>query len=166
MKRLDYISWDEFGMAMALVAAQRSKDPNTQVGACILNSQNRIIGVGYNGFPNGCNDDDLPWGRDGALLDTKYPYVCHAEKNAILNSSNRRDLEGSTLYVTLFPCNVCAQDIIQAGIKDVCYLDDKYYDKDFSIAARKMLGLANIGYRKFFVERKELIIDFTNEKND
>jgi dCMP deaminase len=149
MKRSGYLSWNDYFMAVAQLSAQRSKDPNTQVGACIVDTKNRIIGVGYNGFPYGCSDDELPWEKVGDFLDTKYPYVCHAEKNAILNASNKRELDGSALYVTLFPCNVCAQDIIQAGIKEVYYLDNKYHDRDFSIAARRLLDLAGIKYEQY-----------------
>lgn len=140
-------------MSVAQLSAQRSKDPSTQVGACIVDNKNRIIGIGYNGFPNGCSDDELPWGKEGPLLDTKYLYVCHAEKNAILNTSNKAELDGATLYVTLFPCNICAQDIIQSGIKKVYYLDDKYHDKDFSIAARRLFKLAGVEVEQFLPTR-------------
>lgn len=162
MKREGYISWDEFFMSVALVAAQRSKDPSTQVGACIANKKNRIVGVGYNGFPNGCSDDSLPWDKSGSFLKTKYPYVCHAEKNAIHNSTS--NLEGAVIYVTLFPCNVCAQDVIQAGIKEVIYLSDKYYDRDFTIAAKKLFDLAGITYRQFKPLRQAPEITFEEKK--
>ena len=122
-KRSDYLKWDEYFMAIAKLSAMRSKDPSTQVGACIVSSDNRILSIGYNGAPNGYNDDDFPWARDGEELETKYPYVCHGELNAILNyRGNRRELESSTLYVTLFPCNECAKIVIQAGIKHVVFL--------------------------------------------
>ncbi|HHX36815.1 MAG TPA: dCMP deaminase family protein, partial [Clostridiaceae bacterium] len=124
-KRTDYISWDEYFMGVALLAAKRSKDPNTQVGACIVNPEKRIISTGYNGFPSGISDDDFPWNREGEFLDTKYPYVCHAELNAILNQPGT-SLAGCSIYVALFPCNECAKAIIQAGIKEVVYLSDKY----------------------------------------
>ena len=117
-KRTDYLSWDEYFMAVALLSSQRSKDPNTQVGACVANRENKIVGVGYNGFPLGCSDDDLPWARTGDFLQTKYPYVCHAELNAVLNSISR-DLRGCRIYVGLFPCNECTKLIIQSGIKEV-----------------------------------------------
>jgi dCMP deaminase len=159
-KREDYINWGECFMGMALMAALRSKDPNTQVGACIVNNKNRLIGAGYNGFPNGCSDDELPWGRNGDYLDTKYPYVCHAEKNAIHNTSNKDDLDGATLYTTLFPCNDCAKDIIQSGIKKVIYLSDKYHDKDFTIAAKTMFEMAGVKCEKFTSRFEHLIIDF------
>ncbi|MBN2092338.1 dCMP deaminase family protein, partial [candidate division KSB1 bacterium] len=128
-KRTDYLSWDEYFMGVALLSAQRSKDPNTQVGACIVNQQKKIVGVGYNGFPMGCSDDEFPWEREGDFLDTKYPYVSHAELNAILNSVGR-DLSGCSLYVALFPCNECAKAIIQSGIREVVYLSDKYAETD------------------------------------
>lgn len=126
MKRTDYITWDEYFMGIAILSAERSKDSSTQVGACIVNNENKIVSVGYNGMPTGCNDDDMPWERSGeSSLDTKYPFVCHAELNAILNSSTGK-LSGCTLYVTLFPCNECAKAIIQSGIKRVVYYDNKY----------------------------------------
>jgi len=146
LKRTCYISWEAFFMSVAQLAAQRSKDPSTQVGASIIKN-NKIIGVGYNGFPNGCSDDEFPWEKDGEELDTKYPYVCHAELNAILNAIDRNALEGATMYITLFPCNVCAQMIIQSGITKVVYLEDKYHDRNFSIAARRMFDAAGIVYQ-------------------
>ena len=118
MKRTNYLSWDEYFMAVALLSAQRSKDPNTQVGACVANDQNKIVGVGYNGFPWGCSDDELPWSREGDYLDTKYPYVCHAELNAVLNSITT-DLRNCRIYVGLFPCNECTKVIIQSGSKEL-----------------------------------------------
>lgn len=146
MKRTNYISWDEYFMGVASLSAMRSKDDSSQVGACIVNQKNRIVGIGYNGFPIGCDDDMLPWEREGEFLDTKYAYVVHAEPNAILNSSV--DLEGSRIYVTLFPCNECAKLIIQSGIKEVIYLEDKYHDDLVFVASRKLFDLANIKYRK------------------
>ena len=165
MKRKNYISWDEFGMSIALIAAQRSKDPNTQVGACILNEKNSVVGVGYNGFPMGCNDDYLPWGRDNSNpLESKYFFVCHAEENSILRATS--NLENATLYTTLFPCNECAKVIIQSGIKEVCYLSNKYYQSDSCYASRKMFDMANVRYRKFSTKLNGLQIKFTEEKND
>lgn len=158
-KRLDHISWDEYFMGVALLSSLRSKDPNTQVGACIVNAQKRIVGVGYNGFPTGCSDDVLPWAREGNWKDTKYPYVCHAELNAILNSIGR-DLTGCTLYVALFPCNECAKAIIQSGIKHIVYLDDKYHDSDNCVASRRMLDASGVTYSRLETERKELILHF------
>ena len=146
MKRTDYISWDEYFMGVALLSAKRSKDPNTQVGCCIVNEDKRIVGIGYNGFPMAINDDLLPWDRVGNHLDTKYPYVVHAEANAILNST--RDLKGATLYVTLFPCNECAKLVIQSGIKEIVYLYDIHHDSDETIASRRMLELAKVKTRQ------------------
>ncbi len=147
-KRTDYISWEEYFMAIAQLSARRSKDPNTQVGACVVNSTKRIIGIGYNGFPTGCSDDELPWGRDGDFLNTKYPYVCHAEMNAITNATNKPDLDGASLYVSLFPCNECAKLIVQVGIKEVVYLSDKYESGDIFIAARKIFDMAGVKCRQ------------------
>lgn len=147
MKRKDYISWDEYFMGIAELSAMRSKDPNTQVGCCIVNENNRILSVGYNGFPQGCDDDKFPWEREAeSLLDTKYPFVCHAELNAILNS--RVSLENARLYVTLFPCNECAKAIIQSGIKEVLYESDKYSESETTKASKKMLDAANVKYRQ------------------
>ena len=147
-KRKDYLSWEEYFMAVAQLSARRSKDPNTQVGACIVNKNKRIIGIGYNGFPTGCSDDELPWSREGNLLDTKYPYVCHAEMNAITNAANKPDLDGATIYVSLFPCNECAKLIVQVGIKEVVYLEDKYPDKDIFVAARRIFDMAGVTCRQ------------------
>lgn len=158
-KRKDYISWDEYFMGVAILSAMRSKDPNTQVGACIVSPDSKIVGVGYNGFPKGCSDDDLPWEREGNWIDTKYPYVCHAELNAILNSSIT-SLKGSTLYVALFPCNECAKAIIQTGISKVVYLSDKYRDTDATKASRMMLTAAGIELKQLVTEKKELILHF------
>ncbi|MDL2269274.1 dCMP deaminase family protein [Desulfosarcina sp. OttesenSCG-928-A07] len=146
-KRTDYLSWDDYFMAVALLSAQRSKDPSTQVGACIVNPKKHIVGVGYNGFPTGCSDDALPWAREGVHLETKYPYVCHAELNAVLNSLPG-DLGGCTLYTALFPCNECAKVIIQAGIREVVYLSDKYAETDAVHASRRMFALAGISCRQ------------------
>jgi len=159
VKRQDYINWDDYFMGVALLSAQRSKDPNTQVGACIVNQQKKIVGVGYNGFPTGCSDEDLPWNREGSFLETKYPYICHAELNAILNSISR-DLNGCTVYVALFPCNECAKAIIQAGIKEVVYLSDKYKDTDAEKASRIMFNQAGVKLRKMKTYRKSIEIHF------
>ena len=141
------ISWQQYFMGVAKLSAYRSKDPNTQVGACIVSPENKIVGVGYNGLPWGCEDDQFPWAaREGDLYDTKYPYVVHAEPNAILNSTS--NLKGSTLYVTLFPCNECAKLVIQSGIKHIIYMDDKYHDTPSSIASRRMFDSANVSYTK------------------
>lgn len=162
MKRTDYISWDEYFMGVALLSAQRSKDPNTQVGACIVNPDKKIVGVGYNGFPSGCDDDELPWEREGAFLETKYPYVCHAELNAILNSISR-DLKGCTIYVALFPCNECAKAIIQSGIQGIVYLSDKYDGTDSVIASKRMLQQAGVIMRKIELKHRDISISFTVE---
>jgi dCMP deaminase len=147
-KRLDYLSWDQYFMGVALLSAQRSKDPNTQVGACIVDRRERIVGIGYAGFPTGCSDDDLPWSREGAPLETKYPYVCHAELNAILNR-NSADLTGCTIYTTLFPCSECAKAIVQSGLTEVVFLSDKYRESDSDKAAAIMFRLAGVQTRKF-----------------
>ena len=162
-KRSDYISWEEYFMAVAQLSALRSKDPSTQVGACIVNAKKRIIGIGYNGFPIGCSDDVLPWGREGDLLDTKYPYVCHAEMNAITNSSNKPELDGAAMYVSLFPCNECAKLIVQVGIKRVIFLSDKYHDDDIFIAARRIFDLAGVTYEQLLPENKTVRLDLAIE---
>ncbi len=146
-KRQDYISWDEYFMGVALLSARRSKDPSTQVGACIINDKNKIVGAGYNGLPIGCHDDEFPWEKKGEYADTKYPYICHAELNAILNNIGM-DLHGCKIYTVLFPCNECAKAIIQSGITEVIYLSDKYEGNDVFIASRRMLDTAGIRYRK------------------
>lgn len=158
MKREGYIGWDEYFMGIALLSKERSKDPNTQVGACIVNDQNRIISVGYNGLPRGYDDDTCPWDkREGALDETKYAYVAHAELNAILNYHG--SVEGCKLYVTLFPCNECAKAIIQAGIKEVIYLSDKYDGTPSDIASKKMLDAAKVTYRKYVSSGKQINLD-------
>ena len=148
-KREDYLSWEEYFMGVAKLSAQRSKDPNTQVGACIVNDDNKIISCGYNGAPRGFSDDIMPWDREGDFLTTKYAYVAHAELNAILNSNT--DLRGTTIYVELFPCNECAKAIIQAGIKKVVYASDKYNGTDGNIVAKKLFDECGVEY----VEYKE-----------
>jgi dCMP deaminase len=164
-KRTDYLSWDEYFMAIALLSSQRSKDPNTQVGACVANKENKIVGVGYNGFPLGCSDDELPWARTGNFLDTKYPYVCHAELNAVLNSISR-DLRGCRIYVGLFPCNECTKVIIQAGIEEIIFLSDKYADTDIVRASKRMLDTSpNITYRQLVTDRVSLNLNFLPPEN-
>lgn len=162
-KRTDYISWDEYFMGVALLSAKRSKDPNTQVGACIVNEKNKIVGAGYNGLPIGCNDDEFPWSKQGDFLDTKYPYVCHAELNAILNNIGM-DLKGCKIYTALFPCNECTKAIIQSGITEVVYLSDKYDGSDASLASKKMLDTAGVKYRKVVAGIQEIHLSF-DEKN-
>ncbi len=158
MKRTNYISWDEYFMGVALLAAQRSKDPNTQVGACIVSQDNIILSTGYNGLPNGCSDDEFPWERQGE--ETKYPYVVHAELNAILNSGGRV-LKGAKLYVALFPCNECAKAIIQCGIREVIYLSDKYADTDNVRASKRMLRSAGVIYRQLDTQLEEINLSFS-----
>jgi len=146
----DNISWDEYFMSIALLSSLRSKDPHTKVGACIVSKDHKVLSLGYNGMPIGIDDQKIPWaGKDSGneFLETKYPYVCHAELNAILNSNH--DLHGSTLYVTLFPCNECTKAVIQAGVRKLVYLSDKYHDTEEEIAARKMLDMAGIPYEKY-----------------
>lgn len=144
-KREDYISWDEYFMGVAQLSGMRSKDPNTQVGACIVSRENKILSMGYNGFPNGCADEDFPWAREGEELDTKYPFVTHSELNAILNYRGG-SLEGTKLYVSLFPCNECAKAIIQAGIKTVVYASDKYRGLPSNVASKRMFDAAGVEY--------------------
>jgi len=148
MKREDYISWDEYFMGVAALSGMRSKDPNTQVGACIVSPNNRILSMGYNGFPNGVSDDEFPWSREGAPLENKYYYTTHSELNAILNYRGG-SLEGAKLYVTLFPCNECAKAIIQAGITTVVYDDDKYADQPSFIASKRMFDAAGVRYYRY-----------------
>lgn len=155
MKRVDYITWEEYFMGLALLSAERSKDPSTQVGACIVNKDNKIVSVGYNGAPTGYDDDKyMNWERDGDFLNTKYAYVCHSELNAILNSNT--DVRNCKLYVTLFPCNECAKVIIQSGIKEIVYLSDKYDGTEGNIAAKKMFDACGVSYKKYEPKGKEL----------
>ena len=150
MKRENYLSWDECFMQMAHLMAERSKDPSTQAGAIVVDQNNIVVGLGYNGFPRGCADDQLPWAREGVFLDTKYAYVVHAEENAIYNAN--KDTNSCKLYCTLFPCNECTKTIIQSGIKEVIFASDKYHDLDQWVAARKMLDLAGVKYRLYNAE--------------
>ena len=165
MKRTDYINWDEYFMGIAMLAARRSKDPNTQVGACIVSDDNIIISTGYNGMPKGCSDDVFPWDRKGETeAETKYPYVVHAELNAILNASGR-DLRGSRIFVALFPCNECAKAIIQSGIKEVIYLSDKYNDTMLNLVSKRMLSAAGVKFTQLETTVKSITLDFTPEEN-
>ncbi|SDW91585.1 dCMP deaminase [Lachnospiraceae bacterium KHCPX20] len=153
-KRQDYISWDEYFMGIAMLSGMRSKDPNTQVGCCIVSEDHKILSMGYNGFPTGCSDDDFPWAREGDPLENKYFYTTHSELNAILNYRGG-SLEGTRMYVTLFPCNECAKAIIQAGIKELIYDSDKYSDTPSTIASRRMLRAAGVTFRRYeHTERK------------
>ena len=162
-KRTDYITWDEYFMGIALLSAHRSKDPNTQVGACIVNGQNRIMSMGYNGLPTGCSDDEFPWEAQGDPMDTKYPYVCHAELNAILNAGGS-NLKDCKIYVALFPCNECAKAIIQCGIREVLYLSDKYADTPRTQASKRMFKAAGVKMTQLKLERESVVIDFRPER--
>ena len=162
-KRTDYITWDEYFMGLAILASKRSKDPNTQVGACIVDENKNILSIGYNGAPMGFSDDEFPWERDGEAYDTKYPYVCHAELNAILNCRGA-NLEGSRLYVALFPCNECAKAIIQSGIKEVVYISDKYANTMGTRASKRMLEAAGVKMTKLNPSRESVLIDFDEKK--
>ena len=163
MKRQNYISWDEYFMGVALLAAMRSKDPNTQVGACIVDDENRILSTGYNGFPSGCSDDEYPWAREGGFCDTKYPFVVHSELNAILNARGK-NLTGATIYIALFPCNECAKAIIQSGIKNIVYLSDKYAETDGTKASKRMLTSAGVSFTQLVPKSNSLTIDFVVDK--
>ena len=157
-KRTDYLAWDEYFMAIAKLSAMRSKDPSTQVGACIVSKDNKILSVGYNGAPNGYDDKDMPWDREGDFINTKYAYVCHAELNAILNNKGSI-LEGAKIYVDLFPCNECAKAIIQSGIKEIIYKSDKYNGTDGNIVSKKMLDYCGVKYRKYEEVNKEIKLE-------
>lgn len=170
MKRENYISWDDYFMGIALLAAKRSKDPGTQVGACIVSGEskdclnsNTILSVGYNGLPLGCSDDAFPWVREGAFLETKYPFVVHAELNAILNARGT-SLVGSKLYVALFPCNECCKAIIQSGIREVIYLSDKYAETDSVKASKKMFSAAGVKLTQLHTDTKEIVLSFNMDE--
>lgn len=159
MKRTDYISWDEYFMGIAMLSAERSKDNSTQVGACIVNSDNKIVAVGYNGMPTGCDNDEMPWERKAeSALDTKYPFVCHAELNAILNR-NSADLKNCTLYVTLFPCNECAKAIIQSGIKRVVYYSNKYDGTESVTASQFLFSKCGVSVEPYQKSDKKITLE-------
>nr|ABK93812.1 unknown [Populus trichocarpa] len=163
-KRKEYLSWDDYFMAIAFLSAERSKDPNRQVGACLVSQNGIILGIGYNGFPRGCSDDKLPWAKkskSGDPLETKYPYVCHAEVNAILNT-NHASAAGQKLYVTMFPCNECAKIIIQSGVSEVIYFVEKNLNNsDIAyIASHKLLSMAGIKVRKRQPRMDQILIKF------
>ena len=162
MNRTDYISWDEYFMGVALLASMRSKAPSTQVGACIVGPDNIILSTGYNGFPRGCSDDEFPWAREGAEPETKYPFVVHAELNAILNAGGK-SLQGARIYVALFPCNECAKSIIQAGISEVIYLSDKYANTPGTRMSKRMLNAAGVKLRQLEPSKEELTLNFRAE---
>lgn len=159
MKRQGYISWDDYFIGVAILAAKRSKDPSTQVGCCIVGEDMTILSTGYNGFPKGCSDDEYPWGREGEHNCTKYPFVVHAELNAILNASGK-SLRGATVYTSLFPCNECAKAIIQSGITRVVYLSDKYADSDSTLASKRMMDSAGVTYTQHRSELDRIVLDF------
>ena len=159
MKRENFISWDQYFMGVALLAAMRSKDPNTQVGACIVDHENRILSTGYNGFPAGCSDDEYPWARNGGFLETKYPFVVHAELNAILNAGGR-NLANSKIYVALFPCHECAKAIIQSGISEVVYLSDKYATTESTLASKRMLRSAGVTLRQVKFDQSAISLNY------
>lgn len=158
MKREDYISWDEYFMGIAKLSGMRSKDPNTQVGACIVGEGNKILSMGYNGLPAGCSDDEFPWEREGDMIHSKYAYVTHSELNAILNYRGG-SLQGAKLYVSLFPCNECAKAIIQCGIRTVIYDSDKYDGTPANYAAKKLFQAAGVEYRQYQTRGKKLVIE-------
>ena len=157
MKKADYLKWDEYFMGIALLSAQRSKDPNTCVGACIVSQDNKILSVGYNGMPKGCSDDEYPWDREGDELETKYFYVCHAELNAILNYTGS-DIKGARVYTTLFPCNECAKALIQAGVTEVIYYCDKYDGTKANIAAKRMFTSAGVSFRSLAPQGTDVLL--------
>ena len=146
--RTDNLKWEEYFMGIAVMSAMRSKDPSTQVGACIVDQDHKVVSIGYNGMPAGIDEDKIPWGH-GEGLDSKYPYVCHAEFNAILNARHGGSLKGCTVYVTLFPCNECAKAIVQTGIKEIVYLDDKYHDSVEMTASRRIFDMCGVKYRRY-----------------
>lgn len=158
MKRQDYINWDTYFMGIAMLSSMRSKDPNTGVGACIVSEDNKILSLGYNGMPIGISDDEYPWEREGDPLDTKYPYVCHAELNALLNYTGSR-LQGAKVYVTLFPCNECTKALIQSGIKEVIYGSDKYADSDSVRASKRMMDTVGIKYRQYMPVGRSITLE-------
>ena len=159
-QRKEYLTWDQYFMGVAKLSAMRSKDPSTQVGACIVGNDNRILSIGYNGTPNGYNDENFPWDREGEPLNTKYLYVCHAEMNAIVNyRGSRKDLENAKVYVDLFPCNECAKIIIQSGIKEVIYLSDKYAKQDAFIASKRLFDECGVKYRQIELSGKDIKLD-------
>ncbi len=157
-KREDYISWDEYFMGVAKLSGMRSKDPNTQVGACIVSQDHKILSMGYNGFPIGCSDDEFPWAREGDPLDNKYFYTTHSELNAILNYRGG-SLDGAKLYVTLFPCNECAKAIIQSGIRTIVYGEDKYSATASVIASKRMLRAAGVELIRYESTGRRIQID-------
>ncbi|MCI9303672.1 dCMP deaminase family protein [Clostridium sp.] len=158
-KREGYLSWDDYFMSVALLSGKRSKDPSTQVGACIVNKNNIIESIGYNGLPKGCSDDEFPWDKEGEALNTKYPFVVHGELNAILNAKGK-DLSGCRIYVALFPCNECAKAIIQSGISEVIYLSDKYANTDSVRASKLMFKCAGVKLSQLKATHEKIELSF------
>ena len=158
-KREGYLSWDDYFMSVALLSGKRSKDPSTQVGACIVNKNNIIESIGYNGLPKGCSDDEFPWDKEGEALNTKYPFVVHGELNAILNAKGK-DLSGCRIYVALFPCNECAKAIIQSGISEVIYLSDKYANTDSVKASKLMFKCAGVKITQLKATHEKIELSF------
>lgn len=158
-KRNGYIGWDDYFMGVSLLAAERSKDPSTQVGACIVSEDNRILSTGYNGFPTGCSDDEFPWNRDENVGQTKYNFVVHAELNAILNAGGK-SLAGSRIFVSLFPCHECAKAIIQSGVKEVVYLSDKYNGTVSDNASKRMLRAAGVKLTQMKPTKAQIVLNF------
>jgi len=164
-KRSGYLSWEDYFMSVAILSAQRSKDPVTQVGACIIDSANKIVGIGYNGMPHGCHDDDLPWGKSSPeYLENKHAYVCHAEMNAVMNCSLRGSLQECELYTVLFPCCDCAKIIIQSGLRKVCFMIDKPNDKKM-IASKRMFDLAGVCFRKYVSNVNSIVLNLLEPKH-
>jgi dCMP deaminase len=157
MKKTDYLKWDEYFMGIALLSTERSKDPSTSVGACIVSQDNKILSVGYNGMPMGCSDDEFPWDREGTPYESKYFYVCHAEMNAILNYTGTA-MHNSKIYTTLFPCNECTKALIQKGIKEIIYMCDKYSETDSVRASKRMLNAAGVNYRQYEPINKDITL--------
>ncbi|XP_055908175.1 probable deoxycytidylate deaminase [Eupeodes corollae] len=161
-ERTDHLSWEDYFMATSILTSQRSKDPVTQVGACIVDKDNLILAVGYNGLPRNCKDNEFPWCKDKQNpYNDKSMYVVHAEANAILNK-NSANLQGSRLYTTLFPCNECTKIIIQSGIKEVIYISDKHGGKPSYHASKRMLDAVGITYRRYVPKKKKIVLDFDN----
>ncbi|XP_044493405.1 deoxycytidylate deaminase [Mangifera indica] len=163
-KRKGYLTWDDYFMSIAFLSAERSKDPHRQVGACLVSQDGVILGIGYNGFPRGCSDDKLPWAKKsktGNPLETKYPYVCHAEVNAILNT-NHASAVGQRLYVTMFPCNECAKIIIQSGVSEVIYFVEKRLNNSDTayVASHQLLSMAGVKVRKHQPQMNQIVIKF------
>ncbi|RXG55036.1 Deoxycytidylate deaminase, partial [Armadillidium vulgare] len=157
-KRVNFLPWEDYFMSVAFLSGMRSKDPSSQVGACIVNSDNIIVSIGYNGMPRGCSDDCMPWAKEAeSRLETKY--ICHAEMNAVVNK-NSADVAGCRIYVVLFPCNECAKIVIQSRIKEIVYYSDKHKNKPETIASKRMFDMAGISYRKYSPKYSRKLLNF------